>query len=135
MSLKKVLIVSGGSGSSFLYKSLNKKNHLIINFLINLYDDGKSTQKLRNYFDYQILGPSDLRKLQALSFNISNQSNKKNNFFKLRINSKIFDTKNNVIDKNLSTKINKKLNIKFLPAEIQIYIKKAINLFFYSKKN
>ncbi len=83
MSLKKVLIVSGGSGSSFLYKSLNKKNHLIINFLINLYDDGKSTQKLRNYFDYQILGPSDLRKLQALSFNISNQSNKKNNFFKL----------------------------------------------------
>ena len=120
MNSKKVLIVSGGSGSSFLYKSLNKKNNLVINFLINLYDDGKSTRKLRSYFDYQILGPSDLRKLQALSFNTSNKSNKKNNFFKLRINSNIFDTKNNGFDKNLSNKINKKLNIKFLPIEIQI---------------
>ena len=134
MNLKKVLIVSGGSGSSFLYKSLNKKNNLIINFLINLYDDGKSTGKLRSYFDYHILGPSDLRKLQALSFNTSNQSNKNINFFKSRINSKIFNTKKNIIDKNLSNKINKRLNIKFLPKEIQTYIKKALNLFFYSKK-
>ena len=134
MNLKKVLIVSGGSGSSFLYKSLNKKNNLIINFLINLYDDGKSTGKLRSYFDYKILGPSDLRKLQALSFNTSNQSNKNINFFKSRINSKIFNTKKNIIDKNLSNKINKRLNIKFLPKEIQTYIKKALNLFFYSKK-
>ena len=41
MNIKKVLIVTGGTGSNFLYKSLNTKKNLIINFLINLYDDGK----------------------------------------------------------------------------------------------
>ena len=134
MNIKKVLIVTGGTGSNFLYKSLKTKKNLIINFLINLYDDGKSTGKLRSYFDYKILGPSDLRKLHELSFNTSNKSNKKNNFFKLRIDSKIFNTKKNTIDKNLSNRISKAINLESLPKEIQTYIKNAINLFFNSKK-
>ena len=67
-----VLFICGGSGGASIIQSFN--NDLFnISSLINCYDDGKSTGKIRDLIN--ILGPSDIRKLQSTYL----RSNKKNN--------------------------------------------------------
>ncbi len=131
--MKKILIISGGSGSEFLHRGLIKEKDVKINFLINLYDDGKSTGELRNYFDNNILGPSDLRKIQGLSYSLMKKTNKRENFFNYRFSSQ--DLKKNLrINKKNDLEFFKKLYLKNYPKKIQNYVEEAINLFFLSKK-
>ena len=87
----KIVIISGGSGSKNLFLGIKKqlqsnKINFDISFLINAYDDGKSTGYIRNYFNNNILGPSDLRKLQYLQYKNLYNNNNVNNFFNLRLN-------------------------------------------------
>ena len=61
----KISIFTGGSGNVELARNLcelnNKTNNISINFIINGYDDGKSTGFLRKLVP-GMLGPSDFRK-------------------------------------------------------------------------
>lgn len=55
------LILSGGSGSTALYNGISRLDkNANIKFLINMYDDGKSTGVVRKVMN--VLGPSDCRK-------------------------------------------------------------------------
>ena len=60
-----ISIFTGGSGNIELARNLcelNKKtNNIYLNFIINGYDDGKSTGFLRTIVP-EMLGPSDFRK-------------------------------------------------------------------------
>ena len=132
MKLTKVLIISGGSGSNFIHKSLIKEKRYEINYLINLYDDGKSTGEIRKYLNYKILGPSDLRKIQGLSYTFKNNKNDLYNFFNLRLSSNNFYNKQNLKKNNLIDQIIN-YNSRDFPNKIKNYINKALKLFFNSK--
>ena len=57
----KVVLFSGGSGASSICESLLKSRHVSLTILINAYDDGHSTGRLRRFVP-GMLGPSDVRK-------------------------------------------------------------------------
>ena len=61
----RISIFTGGSGNVELARNLcelnNKTDNISINFIINGYDDGKSTGFLRKLVP-GMLGPSDFRK-------------------------------------------------------------------------
>lgn len=63
-----ILIFSGGTGSVALQTGIYKKfgNLANVSILINALDNGLSTGAVRQAFDGNILGPSDLRKNQML---------------------------------------------------------------------
>lgn len=130
---KNILIISGGSGSEFLHRGLVRKKNISINFLINLYDDGKSTGELRKYFDYKILGPSDLRKIQGLEYIANNKRANKYNFFNYRFSTLELNEKINKDKKNILEYF-KKIHLKNYPKDLQIYIEEAVKYFFLSKK-
>lgn len=56
-----ISIFCGGRGSSNIIQSLIRQTNYEINLLVNAYDDGKSTGRLRAHID-GFLGPSDFRK-------------------------------------------------------------------------
>lgn len=67
----RVLIFCGGTGSIALQMGLREcfgADRLRTDIVINAYDNGKSTGECRKLFDYQVLGPSDLRKNQLTQF-------------------------------------------------------------------
>src|SRR5262245_27558893 len=59
--LLKVVMFSGGRGSASISRSLIKNPHIQLTNIINAYDDGLSTGRLR-FFLPGFLGPSDVRK-------------------------------------------------------------------------
>jgi len=70
----KVLVISGGSGSTEIQKGL--KNYPIdLTILVNGYDNGKSTGLIRQVFNGKILGPSDIRKNQFLQYKLEHNDN------------------------------------------------------------
>ena len=74
-----VVILNGGRGASTIIPSLLERQRLYVTSIVNAYDDGKSTGYIRNYFNNNILGPSDLRKLQYLQYkNLYNNKNVNN---------------------------------------------------------
>ena len=88
MNKKKIIIFAGGSGTKklseqFFKEYLNK--NFDINYIINCYDNGKSTGDLRKLFNYKILGSSDVRKLHQLQYNYFQKINV-SNFFSYRFN-------------------------------------------------
>jgi 2-phospho-L-lactate transferase/gluconeogenesis factor (CofD/UPF0052 family) len=58
-----ILIFNGGRGAGTILKSLKNVKGVNIAYIVNAYDDGKSTGEIRKYFD--MLGPSDIRKVQS----------------------------------------------------------------------
>jgi len=65
----KIVVFTGGSGSHELQIGLNKyRDEIDVDFIINGYDNGKSTGLIRKVFDGKILGPSDIRKNQLNQF-------------------------------------------------------------------
>ena len=56
-----VVLFSGGSGTSEITRSLRKHSQIALKILINAYDDGHSTGRLRAFIP-GMLGPSDVRK-------------------------------------------------------------------------
>src|SRR5574344_474667 len=69
--MAKIVIFTGGSGSTQLQKGLVKDlgiNPKDISLILNMYDNGKSTGECRT--SHNILGPSDLRKNQMLGYKL-----------------------------------------------------------------
>lgn len=59
--MKRVVAFSGGRGSESLISSWNKVKHFDLDLIVNPYDDGLSTGRIREYIP-GYLGPSDFRK-------------------------------------------------------------------------
>ena len=84
----KILLINGGRGAHQIIPYLIKNKKLEITSIVNAYDDGKSTGEIRKYFN--ILGPSDIRKVQQLFLDKNNKDYKfLNNIFNFRFNSGI----------------------------------------------
>lgn len=105
-----VLFICGGSGGSSIIQSFNN-DIFNISSLINCYDDGKSTGKIRDLI--KILGPSDIRKLQSTYLRSNNKNKSLIKLFDYRL--PLFLNKNyekNYFKKNLLNK--KNLKNKFI---------------------
>lgn len=61
ISRLQVAMFSGGRGSASISRSLIKNPHVELTNIINAYDDGLSTGRLRHFIP-GYLGPSDVRK-------------------------------------------------------------------------
>jgi 2-phospho-L-lactate transferase/gluconeogenesis factor (CofD/UPF0052 family) len=59
-----VVVLNGGRGAATLVPELLDVPGVRLTSIVNAYDDGKSTGEIRRFFG--MLGPSDLRKVQAL---------------------------------------------------------------------
>ena len=59
-----VVVLNGGRGAATLVPALLDVPGVRLTSIVNAYDDGKSTGEIRRFFG--MLGPSDLRKVQAL---------------------------------------------------------------------
>jgi 2-phospho-L-lactate transferase/gluconeogenesis factor (CofD/UPF0052 family) len=59
-----VVVLNGGRGAATLVPALLNVPGVRLTSIVNAYDDGKSTGEIRRFFG--MLGPSDLRKVQAL---------------------------------------------------------------------
>lgn len=59
-----VVVLNGGRGAATLIPALLDQPGLRVTSVVNAYDDGKSTGEIRHVFN--MLGPSDLRKVQSL---------------------------------------------------------------------
>lgn len=59
-----VVVLNGGRGAATLIPALLDRPGLRVTSVVNAYDDGKSTGEIRHVFN--MLGPSDLRKVQGL---------------------------------------------------------------------
>lgn len=66
-----IVFFSGGRGSSSLICEAIKNNNVNVNVIVNAYDDGKSTGEIREFFE--MLGPSDIRKVQQSLLNYSHE--------------------------------------------------------------
>ena len=60
----KIVLINGGRGATSFINYLSKNKKYSISSIVNAYDDGKSTGTIRDFFN--ILGPSDIRKVQSL---------------------------------------------------------------------
>ena len=60
----KIVIINGGRGASTIIPALLSLEDKSITSIVNAYDDGKSTGEIRKFFN--MLGPSDIRKVQEL---------------------------------------------------------------------
>ena len=95
----KITIFNGGRGASSIIDNLLSKKDIEITSIVNAYDDGKSTGEIRKYFN--MLGPSDLRKVQSLFLDKEDPKYINNlNFFNYRLPKKISnkDAKNLILD-------------------------------------
>ena len=59
-----IVILNGGRGAESLIPEILKIKNIKLTSLVNAFDDGKSTGEIRFFFD--MLGPSDIRKVQRL---------------------------------------------------------------------
>ena len=116
-----ITLINGGRGAKNLIPELLARKKYNITSILNAYDDGKSTGTLRFFFD--VLGPSDIRKVQRLFLC-------KNNFYyKDYLN--LFDYR---FPKNISNS-NAKIQIdSFLKKNVNIINLQTDNNFFDSIK-
>ena len=59
-----IVIFNGGRGAGTIIPALQSIENIKITSIVNAYDDGKSTGEIRRFFN--MLGPSDIRKVQQL---------------------------------------------------------------------
>ncbi|GAA4010265.1 2-phospho-L-lactate transferase CofD family protein [Sphingomonas humi] len=59
-----IVVLNGGRGAASLIPALLERPGLNVTSIVNAYDDGKSTGAIRRFFN--MLGPSDIRKVQSL---------------------------------------------------------------------
>lgn len=80
------LIINGGRGAASIIPKFLEKDDLQVCSIVNAYDDGKSTGEIRSFF--QMLGPSDIRKVQELMLPKSSENYKENlSLFRYRFHS------------------------------------------------
>lgn len=120
--MKSIVVFSGGTGTknlnTSLFKEYNKKKYKLY-FIINCYDNGKSTGVLRDIFFSKILGSSDVRKLHSQQYHYFKKK-KLSNFFTKRITiKKIEDIRNYIINNKIHN----------LPKKFKNLILKDIKIF------
>jgi 2-phospho-L-lactate transferase/gluconeogenesis factor (CofD/UPF0052 family) len=59
-----IVCLNGGRGAASIIPAMLSRRALNVISVVNAYDDGKSTGEIRRFFD--MLGPSDIRKVQEL---------------------------------------------------------------------
>ncbi len=59
-----LVVINGGRGAATLIPAFLSREAIRVTSIVNAYDDGKSTGQIRRFFN--MLGPSDLRKVQEL---------------------------------------------------------------------
>ena len=59
-----IAFINGGRGTASILPSFIEIDDINISSIVNAYDDGKSTGEIRSFFE--MLGPSDIRKVQEL---------------------------------------------------------------------
>lgn len=59
-----IVVLNGGRGAASIIPTMLCRDGLNVTSVVNAYDDGKSTGEIRRFFD--MLGPSDIRKVQEL---------------------------------------------------------------------
>ena len=124
-----IIIFNGGRGAINIIKELKKKNNVNIYSIVNAYDDGKSTGNLRDIFN--ILGPSDIRKVQNLFIPKNKYYNQITKLFQFRIKNISKEDFFQEIKKFVDNKKNDIFGIKLT----NIKIKKFINInlkYFYN---
>lgn len=124
-----IVLINGGRGGASFIEELKKINNCKIFSIVNAYDDGKSTGLLRNFFN--ILGPSDIRKVHSLLLNDINPNyNIYKNFYNYRFPSNISnrEAKSELLD-IINLKINKIINLNNLNQEKKLKIIKFLKLF------
>lgn len=113
-----VLFISGGSGGNSIIQAF-KNSIFNLSSLINCYDDGKSTGKIRDFLD--ILGPSDIRKLQYTYIKMNSKSNQLGKIYNYRLPNFLNKVEENIFFKKYL------LNKKFLKKNFNIKTSKYIN--------
>lgn len=120
----KVAIVNGGRGASLIIPKLIDKNFQVTS-IVNAYDDGKSTGEIRKFFE--MLGPSDIRKVQSLMIPQSGFAEEYKKLFDFRMgknisNSDAIDEIKNFSSNNAKTIFNIRLDDIYVKGEIQKYL-------------
>ena len=125
----KIVLINGGRGATSFINYLSKNKKYSISSIVNAYDDGKSTGTIRDFFN--ILGPSDIRKVQSLFLDKKNKDYKINkNFFEFRFDSKITNLEaKNEINKMLNIQKNIIIEPKFLKQKKFHKILKYLKIF------
>ena len=82
-----VVVLNGGRGASSLIPELLNIDGLNVTSIVNAYDDGKSTGEIRRFFD--MLGPSDLRKVQELMLPVDSDYSENLKLFNYRFPEKV----------------------------------------------
>ncbi len=119
-------IFAGGSGNSRLIEILSKIKEVNLNIIVNCYDDGKSTGRLRYLID-GMLGPSDIRKNISSLLNVNDSYEEKlkyiidYRFKKINLKNLIYVVKNN------HSKLNETINS--LPKKINENIFYFLDIF------
>jgi len=129
-----IVLINGGRGATNIINKLILNKNLKISSIVNAYDDGKSTGTIRNFFN--ILGPSDIRKVQSLFLDKKNKNYyiyKK--FFEYRFSRNIsnLEAKNEIykvlnLKKNNIINLNKisKLKSKKIHFFLQLFAQKTL---------
>jgi len=122
-----ISVINGGRGAASIIPNLIERDDLKVTSIVNAYDDGKSTGEIRRFF--QMLGPSDIRKVQELMLPI-NSSNYYNNLslFKYRFPSSCpreyaIDTINNFVYGEDSEFLEIKLEPNNINEKIKLFLK------------
>lgn len=126
--MKKIALFSGGRGNKNLLNSLKTENDLEISVIINGFDDGLSTGRLRRFIP-GMLGPSDFRK--NISYLGRNERLLKFLDFRLAIDFDFekFDLAMSSLDNENNCDFLKIINYKELNQDISI-IKRYIKTFY-----
>jgi len=84
----KILLINGGRGAKQIIPEITKYKKFKVTSLVNAYDDGQSTGEIRKFFN--ILGPSDIRKVHQLFLDKKNKNyNLLNSIFSFRFDKNI----------------------------------------------
>ena len=132
----KISLFSGGSGNDRFINLLKNIPGVEVNIIVNGYDDGKSTGKIRKFIP-GILGPSDFRKNLSHLIDLNTRNGKifkdlLNYRFSHKIKKKEFIS---FLKLSKYNKIVQKLNLYNLSFEKFIALKKYLNFFLNYYKN
>ena len=86
-----IVIFNGGRGGTAIIPSLVSNQDIKLTSIVNAYDDGKSTGEIRDFFN--MLGPSDIRKVQELMLPSCEDINAAKELFAFRFPNKTKFTK------------------------------------------
>ena len=125
-----VVVLNGGRGAGSLIPTLLDNSSLNVTSIVNAYDDGKSTGEIRRFFE--MLGPSDIRKVQELMLPMEDADYKSNlSIFQYRFPlDQNYDEALKIINEFASTDSKSLLGISFLsntiPTQLRIYLKEFV---------